>query len=107
MGLVKKITGRSKKPKLRETKLGIIAFILALISLAHFNFLLMTHFSPPIGTLLFYPILPMVSVLCALLSFTRVEYKKTYTWLALAIYVFIVICMGVIFFFAFTIYPKP
>ena len=107
MGLVKNLLSKNKKPKLRETRLGIASFVCALVSLAHINFILMTNNSPPIVSKLLFPIFPMTGIFLALLSLTRVQYKKTYTWLAFGIYAFIAICMFAIFIFAYSIYPKP
>ena len=107
MELVKKTKGQKKQPKLRETRWGVLSFVCALLSLAYFNILLMTLDGVVFFSNLFLQAIPAVGILSAFISFTRRSYKKTFTWWALALYLFMIICVFIIGFFEFVIYPKP
>lgn len=107
MELVKKLKAKRKEPKLRETRFGVISFICALLTLAYFNLVLLNLDSFEGFANLFFQVVPTIGVISTLLSFTRINYKKTFTWWAIALYLFIVVCAFVIAFFSYTIYPKP
>ncbi|WP_456276388.1 hypothetical protein [Bacillus sp. AK128] len=107
MELVKRLSGKGKEPKLRETRLGIVSFVCALLSLAYLNIFLMTLDGFDVFSNLFLQIIPAVGILSALLSFTRTRYKKNFTWWAIALYLFMFICIIVIFFVEFATYMKP
>ncbi|MFD1848572.1 hypothetical protein [Oceanobacillus bengalensis] len=106
MELVKQMK-KKRKNRYRESKLSIFSFICALLTLAYFNIFLMTLDGIDILTNLFLQILPTIGILTALLSFTRVNHKKTFAYWSLALYLFIVICIVVVGFFELSIYPKP
>ncbi|WP_371069459.1 hypothetical protein [Sediminibacillus sp. JSM 1682029] len=98
---------RKKARKVAETRLGVASFILALFTLAYFNVFLMTKSSLGAFSNMFLQIIPAIGLLLAFLSFFRVHYKKTFTWWALFVYVFIGISLVTILFVEFIIYPKP
>lgn len=107
MELVKRLRRKGKEPKLRETRLGLVSFVCALLTLAYFNIFLMTLEGFDIFSNIFLQIIPTVGILSALLSFTRIRYKKTFTWWAIALYLFMLLCFLVIFFIEFATYMKP
>ncbi|GAA0504433.1 hypothetical protein GCM10008986_34970 [Salinibacillus aidingensis] len=107
MELVKRLEEKRKKPKLRETRLGIFSFICALLSLAYMNVYLITLGGLDGLSNFFFQFTPTIGVVLALVSFTRFNYKKTFTWWALGLFLFMLVCVFVIGFFEFTIYPKP
>ncbi len=107
MELVRRLKQKNKIPKMRETRLGVLSFICALLSLAYLNVFLISLNGMAGISELFLKLLPTIGILLALASFTRVTYKKTFTWWTLGLYLFMLICVIVIGFFEFAIYPKP
>lgn len=107
MELVNRMKQKRKEPKLRETRFGLVAFVCALLTLAYFNIFLMTLEGFNVFSNIFLQIIPTVGILSSLLSFTRISYKKTFTWWAIAIYLFMLLCFLVIFFIEFATYTKP
>lgn len=107
MELVKRMKAKRKEHKLRETRLGVISFICALLTLAYFNVFLISLNGLEGITGFFFQVIPTIGVLLALFSFTRINYKKTFAWWALGLFLFMVVCIAVIGFFEFVIYPKP
>lgn len=107
MELVDRFKNKRKEPKLRETKFGMFSFVCALLTLAYLNIFLMTLDGMLLFSNLFFQAIPAVGVISAFLSFVRVNYKKTFTWWALSLYLFMLICIVVVGFFEFAIYPKP
>ncbi|APH06526.1 hypothetical protein [Bacillus weihaiensis] len=107
MELVKWLNVKRKEPKYRETRFGIVSFVCAILTLAYFNLFLMTLDGFDVFSNLFLQIIPFVGIISAFLSFTRINYKKTFTWWAIALYLFMLICFIVIFFVEFATYMKP
>ncbi|MBA2176232.1 hypothetical protein H0266_15145 [Halobacillus locisalis] len=103
MELVKK----KPKIKLRETRLGVVSFICALLTLGYLNiFLLSLEGYSPIANL-FLQIIPTTGIITGLLSLVRVRYRKTFTWWAFGLYGFMFVCVLVIGFIEFATYTKP
>ncbi len=107
MELVKKLKENRKVPKLRETRFGIVSFVFALLTLAYLNIFLMTLSGMELFSSFFLQAIPAIGVISGVLSLTRVNYKKTFTWWAFALYLFMVVCILMVGFFEFAIYPKP
>lgn len=107
MELVNRLKQKRKEPKLRETRLGVLSFVCALLTLAYLNIFLIKLGGLEGFSSFFLQIVPSVGVILALASFTRVNYKKTFTWWSLGLYLFMLLCVVVIGFFEFVIYPKP
>ncbi|MGP4040153.1 hypothetical protein ACTWP4_09700 [Gracilibacillus sp. D59] len=105
MELVKGVN--RKEPKLRETRLSIFSFICALLTLAYFNIFLMTSNGLPLFSNLFLQIVPGMGVVSALLSFTRLNYKKRFALWALGLFLFMLICVFIVGFIEFATYTKP
>ncbi|KIL51534.1 hypothetical protein KP77_10460 [Jeotgalibacillus alimentarius] len=94
------------KKKKGESRLSAAAFIISLISLAHLNIFLLTQESLN-GFSFFYMLLPFISLILFIASFFQKGYSRTFGWWGVLIYAFIFVSIVVIFFSAFTIYPKP
>lgn len=107
MELVKRIKEKRNEPKLRETRLGVLSFVCALLTLTYLNVFLIRLDGIKGISNFFFQVIPTVGVILALASFTRINYKKTFTWWALGLYLFMLVCVLVIGFFEFVIYPKP
>lgn len=107
MELVKRLKDKRRGPKLIETRLGVFSFVITLLTLAYFNIFLIRLDGVTLFSNLFLLVLPVIGVISALLSFTRFNYKKTFAWWALALYMFMLICIVIILFIEFATYTKP
>jgi len=94
------------RKKKGESRLSSAAFIIALVSLAHLNFFLLTQKTLS-GFSLFYMLLPFISLILFISSFFKRGHSRVFGWWAIVIYVFIYICLVFVFITAFSIYPKP
>ncbi|TGB01101.1 hypothetical protein [Halobacillus salinus] len=103
MELVKK----KKKVKLGETRLGVVSFVCALLTLAYLNIFLLTSGGPDPFSNLFLQVVPTVGVLTGLISLIKVNHRRTFTWWALGLYGFMFVCILVIGFVEFATYTKP
>lgn len=107
MELVNPSKQKRKKTKVRETRLGVFSFICALLTLAYLNISLITRNNLDGASIFFFQIAPAIGIVLAMASLTRRQYKKTFTWWVLGLYLFMLLTFLVIGFFEFTIYPKP
>ncbi|MRG87189.1 hypothetical protein [Salinibacillus xinjiangensis] len=107
MELVKRLKEKQENPNQRQTRFGVFSFACALLTLAYFNIFLITLEGIDIFSNLFLQAIPTIGVIAAVVSLFRVSYKRTFTWWALALYGFMIICILVIGFVEFVTYTKP